>query len=302
MRRAALHDTDMQQGLLQAAFGDVLFFFAAFGWVFEPRSRFPIKPFVPWVHQEPVILEMDAAIDEALATEEAVDVLLDKSRAQGGTYIYLNLFIRRWLRDEMFSAGLVTRNEKLVDSATDSDTLLWKVNWALERLPEWMLPKGFDFGKHRSLSDHSFLNPELGGTVVGYAAGQDCGRGGRKTVFALDEIGSLDFVKGGKDRAVVDSLQDVTNCLFFVSTFGCDSGVFWEAANAPDTSGKHLVLDWRDNPTQNRLAFRFNEGTAEAVRPAEQAAVDAWIKEHGKKLKAMQRRGHSTENKTLSPW
>ena len=303
MRRAALHDADIQQGLLQAAFEDVLFFFAAFGWVFEPRSQFPIKPFVPWIHQEPVILEMDAAIDEALATEEAMDVLLDKSRAQGGTYIYLFLFIRRWLRDEMFSAGLVTRNEKLVDSATDSDTLLWKVNWVLERLPEWMLPKGFDFNKHRSLSDHSFLNPANGATIVGYAAGQDVGRGGRKTVFALDELGSLDFVKGGKDRAVLDSLHDVTYCVFMVSTFGCDSGVFWEAANTPDSTGKHLVLDWKDNPIQNRLAFRVNEGgTVGAVRLEDQAAVAAWIKEHGGRLKAMQRRGHSIENKTLSPW
>jgi hypothetical protein len=302
MGRAALHDVEMQEALKQAAFEDVLFFFAFAGWVFEPRSQFPVKPFVPWTHQVPVILEMDAAIDEALASELPMDVLLDKSRAQGGTYIYLNLIIRRWLRDSMFSAGLVTRNERLVDSATDSDTLLWKVNWALERLPVWMLPEGFDFSRHRSLSDHSFLNPEKGGTIVGYSAGQDVGRGGRKSVFVCDEIGALDFVKGGKDRAVMDSLHDVTNVIFLVSTFGCDSGVFWEAANAPDSTGKHLVLDWRDNPVQSRLAFRVEEGQARAVRPSEQAEVDGWMAVNGEKIKALERRGYSIGDKTLSPW
>lgn len=302
MARRALNDVRWQHALTQMAFEDVLFYFAAFAWVVEPRSSVPMKPFVPWTHQEPVILEMDSAIDEALTTEEAVDVLLDKSRAQGGTYIYLNILIRRWLRDAMFCAGLVTRNEKLVDSATDKDTLLWKVNWSLEQLPNWLLPVGFDFDKHRSLSDHSFLNPANGATIVGYAAGQDVGRGGRKSVFACDEIGALDFVKGGKDRAVMDSLHDVTNCIFMVSTFGTDTGVFWDAANDQDSTGKHLVLDWKDNPVQSKFAFIIRDGVATAVRPAEQVGVDAWLRKHGDKIKAMQRRGYPVENKMLSPW
>ncbi|MFA7176716.1 MAG: hypothetical protein WC114_05675 [Smithellaceae bacterium] len=302
MGRAAMRDVGLQQALTQAAFEDVLFFFAALGWLFEPRSKTPIQPFVPWCHQEPVILAMDGAIDEALASETPMDVLLDKSRAQGGTYIYLNLIIRRWLRDDMFSAGLVTRNEKLVDSATDADTLLWKVDWSLRRIPDWLLPKGFNFDRHRSLSDHSFLNPANGATIVGYAAGQDVGRGGRKSVFACDEIGALDFVKGGKDRAVMDALHDVTNCILLISTFGCDTGVFWEAANTPSPGGKHLVLDWKDNPVQSRLAFVIKEGRVEAVRPAEQTAVDTYVADHAEDLKMMERRGYVTEGKMLSPW
>jgi len=44
---------------------------------------------------------MDKAIDDAQRTGMSVDVLLEKSRAQGGTYGYLWIDLRRWLRDPM---------------------------------------------------------------------------------------------------------------------------------------------------------------------------------------------------------
>ncbi len=302
MQELALVDMEYRSAVYQAAMDDVLFWFNGLCWCLEPRSVVKIKPFVTWPHQDPVIIAMDQAIDDAERAEMPIDVLLDKSRAQGGTNIYLNLFNRRWIRDPMFSAGLVTRNEKLVDSSTDTDALLWKTNWSLNRLPFWMLPKGFDSDKHRSVTDHSILNPENGAVMVGYAAGQDVGRGGRKTVFGVDEIGAEDFIKGGKDQAVMDSLHDVTNCIFLVSTFGADSGMFFESATSDDYEGLHLVLDWKDNPTQNKLAYVIREGVAVAVNPAEQAAVTKYARENADRLKKLERRGFKMEGHTRSPW
>src|SRR3990172_4776802 len=114
---------------------DVLFWMGAMCWAFDPRSKEKVKPFIPYSHQEEVFVAMDRAIDESEASERPLDVLLDKSRAQGGTFGYLWIDLRRWLRDRMFSAGYVTRNEDLVDSKTDSNTVLWKIAWAIERLP-----------------------------------------------------------------------------------------------------------------------------------------------------------------------
>ena len=135
----ALEDIGFRNALIDACFEDVLFFMAAVCWSFEPRAQVKIRPFVPWKHQESVFVAMDKAIDDSERTETAIDVILDKSRAQGGTFGYLWIHLRRWLRDPMFSAGYVTRNEALMDSRTDADTLFWKLDWAIERLPFWMV-------------------------------------------------------------------------------------------------------------------------------------------------------------------
>ncbi len=179
-RERALTDIPFRNILYDACMIDPLFFMGFAMWSFEPRARVKIRPFIPWPHQESVFVAMDKAIDDAEREEKAIDVLVDKSRAQGGTFRYLWIDLRRWLRDPMFSAGYVTRNEGLVDSQTDSDTLFWKLAWAIDRLPFWMVPDGFDMKKHRSLTAHSLLNPSNGATLVGYAAGQDVGTGGRK--------------------------------------------------------------------------------------------------------------------------
>lgn len=300
---AARTDTNIQDAFRQAAYEDVLFFFNAFMWCYEPRFIDKRQPFVTWPHQDPAILAMDQAITDAEYGSEPTGVILDKSRAQGGTVTYLGVFIRRWLRDPDFTAGLVTRNENLVDSATNSDALMFKVAWMIDRLPYWMLPAGFNIEQHRSLSDHVITNPEKGGTIVGHSATGDAGRGGRRTVWGIDELGAEDFIKGGKDYSVLNAVRMNTNCIFLVSTFGADSGAFWDACNDPGNARK-LILDWRDNPTQNKLAYRVRNGQATAVRPEEALAFfklrqSAAFSETWRKL---ERRGFNLEGTVRSPW
>tara|TARA_R100001594_G_scaffold93186_1_gene127528 strand:+ start:439 stop:2442 length:2004 start_codon:yes stop_codon:yes gene_type:complete len=271
-RTDAIHDRELQKDLRQAAFEDVLFWFNAFCWCFEPRSSLKVRPFCPWAHQNSVILDMDNAIDNAEShfedTQAALDLVLDKSRGQGATWMYLMIGLRRWLRDDMFSMGLVTRTEDLVDSSRDPDTLMWKIDWMLGMLPPWMIPNDFEPRKHRSYSEHSLINPNNGATIVGYAATGDVARGGRKTVFAIDEIGGKEFIQGGKDYAVMNSTQHVANCRFLVSTFGGDTGSYFESATQAkkgDSNAIYSVLDWKDNPTQNRKLYVMSGNTIREV-------------------------------------
>ena len=301
-RDRALTDLRFRHALYDACMEDVLFWINFAGWVFEPRAKVKLRPFCTWSHQDPVFVALDEAITESERTEMAMDVLVDKSRAQGGTWGYLWIDLRRWLRDPMFSAGYVTRNETLVDSATDSDTLFWKLAWSINRLPFWMLPKGFDMKKHRSLSNHSILNPANGATLVGYAAGQDVGAGGRKTVFTIDEAGARDFVSGAKDESIQEALQDVTSVVRMVSARYVDSGVFHNACEDPDHGGLHLILDWKDNPVQSRLAYTVETGRPIARRVAEQAEVEAYHAAHPDLRTRLERRGYKWEGVVRSPW
>ena len=298
-REAAVRDKGLQRDIRQAAFDDVLFFFNAMGWCFEPRSVDKIRPFCTWFHQDPAILAMDRAISEAEKCEEPFDLVVDKSRGQGATWMYLLVFLRRWLRDEMFSAGLVTRNEDLVDSRRDPDTLMWKVIWALGMLPRWMIPEGFDLSKHRSLTEHSLMNPANGATIVGYSATGDVARGGRKTVFAMDELAA--FAKG-EDYAALNSTQHVTNCRFLVSTYKGDSGAYFDAATQAGNAVR-VILDWKENPTQNRKMYRMVLGKIIEVDPGPGnylcPADYKILKEQHEQLR---KRGYKIEGKTRSIW
>lgn len=295
-RERAVRDNVFREGFWQACLDDPVFFFNAVLWVYEPRSKIKTKPFVTWRHQDPLILKMQATIDEAMETELPVSLTVPKSRAQGGTYIYLGVIIWLALKEPGFAAGLVTRNEELVDSRTDSDAVMFKLAWMLDRLPKWMLPEGYQ----RNSTEHTIALPN-GSVFSGYAATGDVGRGGRKTVFAFDEPGSEEFVQANKDYKVMSSVGHVANCVLLVSTFGVDSGVFYESAMDPENQ-RVIRLDWKDNPEHARNAYVMKDGVATAVRPSEAEAVKEYIATHQRELKSIERRGHKMEGKIRSPW
>jgi hypothetical protein len=295
-RERALVDERFRNALLQACETDVLFFFAFALWVHEPRAKIKTKPFVPWKHQESVILAMDDAITEAMDTEHPVAVTVKKSRAQGGTYTYLGVQIRRALTEKGFSIGLVTRNEKTVDSK-DPSAVMNKLSEMLERLPAWMLyPKYL-----RSISDHTITIPATDSVWIGYAATADVARGGRTTMFAFDEVGSEEFIAGGVDYKIMSSVAHVTNCVVLCSTYGADTGVFYESATDPDNP-RVYALDWKDNPEHARLAYVKSDGAVKAINPDEQEQVEKYIATHERELRSIERKGHKIEGKVRSPW
>ena len=295
-RERALTDKRFRDALFQACMDDVLFFCAFALWVYEPRSKVKQKPMVPWSHQEPVILAMDETISEAMDTEHPVSLTLKKSRAQGGTYVYLAVTMHRAMRESGFTIGLVTRNEALVDSKVDDSAVMFKVAWMLDRLPAWMLPDGYS----RSMTDHVIRLPNDSGWS-GYAATGDVARGGRTSVFCFDEPGSEEFVAGNKDYKILSSVSHVSNCILLISTFGVDSGVFYEAATDKDNP-RVYSLSWKDNPDHSKNIYTVKKGVAVALRPEEQEAVTEYVATHQREIKAIERRGHKIEDHIQSPW
>jgi hypothetical protein len=296
-RERALVDERFRSALLQACETDVLFFFAFALWVHEPRAKVKTKPFIPWKHQEAVILAMDEAITEAMATEHPVSVTLKKSRAQGGTYTYLGVQIRRALTEKGFSSGLVTRNEKTVDSK-DPSAVMNKLSDMLDKLPVWMMD-----GKpyERNITDHTIRIPKTDAIWIGYSATADVARGGRTTLFAFDEVGSEEFIANGIDYRIMSSVAHVTNCIFLCSTFGADTGVFYESATDPDNT-RVYALDWKENPEHAKLAYIKKDGVVTAINPDEQEQVEKYVSSHERELRAIERRGHKIEGKFRSPW
>ena len=297
-RERALTDLKFRDAFYQACMSDVCFFMAATMYGYDPRAKNKIVPFIPYPHQEKVFRKLDEAFDYTQVNDRTLDVLVDKARAQGGTFGYLWVDLRRWLRDPMFSAGYVTRNADLVDSKTDSDTVLWKVQFALNMLPSWMRPR-----YERNLSQHTFENKDNGSLLKGYSAGQDVAAGGRATVFTMDEAGAKDFVSGGKDYSVMESLHDVSHYLRLVSARYVDQGVFHEACEAGGTEGGwHLVLDWKDHPIHSKHSYVVMDNVPKACKPEDAEEVAEYHKSKPNLRDLLEKKGFKYDGVVRSPW
>jgi hypothetical protein len=297
-RERALNDLKFQDALYQACMSDICFWMGFGMYGYDPRSKNKIVPFIPYSHQEYVFKKLDEAFEYTQEGDRTLDVLVDKARAQGGTFGYLWVDLRRWLRDPMFSAGYVTRNADLVDSKTDSDTVLWKVQFAINMLPVWMRPR-----YERNLSQHTFENKDNGALLKGYSAGQDVAAGGRASVFTMDEAGAKDFVSGGKDYAVMEALHDVSHYLRLVSARYVDQGVFHEACEAGGTEGGwHLVLDWKDHPIHSKHSYVVMDNVVTAVKPEDAEAVAEYHKSKPHLREFLEKKGFKYEGVVRSPW
>jgi hypothetical protein len=285
-RRSAV-DVDVQQALIEAARLDVLFWFNAFGWLYEPRPTPRILPFCTRPNQDKAIV----ALDEALGYKDAVVI---KSRGEGATWIFLLLHLRRWIFDPLYSAGLVSRNEAAVDSQKDPDSLMWKLDWTLPRLPYWIRPK---YG--RNYGDHVLSNEENDATIVGYPATGDVASGGRKTNFTFDEHAKF---PAQQQQAAMDSTQHVTESRFLVSTYKGDSGAYYEAATDPDNDVVKVVLDWKDNPTRNAGMYVMRHGVLMPWNVEDGPLVARYAKENAGNIEKLKRRGFLKEGAISSPW
>jgi hypothetical protein len=291
IREKAARDPDLQKTLRYAAFRDVIFFLSAFCWLYEPRPQPKILPFIPWPHQ----IEPIKVIDRHLG---AKDIGIDKSRGEGATWLILDILLRRWLRDPAFAGGLVSRNENVVDSKDDPDSLMWKLDWTIERLPVWLKPRGYDPKTHRNYTNHTIYNPQTLGTLVGFPTTGDAGRGGRKTAFFMDEMAAW---KESDGYAVMTSTQHVTDCRIVASTFEGDSGAFYDYMTQESNCEK-LVLDWKDNPTRNRGLYRLKNGQPEPIDPERNPLPPDYAKTEAENLSKLRRRGFLRDGQIRSPW
>ena len=300
LRRRAEKDLGFQAAMLTACKHDVLFFFNAFCWLYEPRPqmvngvKLPMQlPFITWPHQDPAILE----IDKHLGFE---DIGAEKSRGEGMSWIADLFALRDWLFEDMSAIGLVSRNEGAVDSPNDSDSLMWKLDWELTKLPPWM--SGYkDIDYKRNVSEHTLLNLRNGSMISGYAATGDVASGGRKRWFLLDELAKF---PRGPDAAAMASTQHVTNSRLIVSTPKGADGEYYRLMHEPSSMIK-IVLDWKDNPSRNRGLYRFVNGKPTAIDPIKNPLAADYNPPSQKildMLSRLRRKGFKLEGVDRSPW
>lgn len=200
---------------IEKAESSPIVFIDSFCYTFDPKRKPYHLEFNLFPFQKDLVQEVQNAI------EQGYDILIEKTREMGATYTIVDVLTWFWRYVEGSNFILGSRKEQYVDStkgnadeiSNKEESLFGKIEYTLNRLPSFMLPKNFDITRH--LTYMSLLNPENGNVIVGESANSNFSRGGRFKAALLDEFAFWDH-----DKEAWGATADTTNCRIVLTTPG----------------------------------------------------------------------------------
>lgn len=191
LRRAAEVDGDVGEISRELALCAKSFpyWLSMYCYIYDPRDADGQSEFTPdgvmiWIPFDRQI-ELFQAIHDCMAARGAeANLAVSKSREVGASWIICAYNLWKWLFAPTWSAVLLSRKEDLVESG-DPQSLFWKVMFILERLPDWMLPRGYSRRLHKT--DMLLKHPDGLKFITGESTNENAGRGNRASIAFLDE-------------------------------------------------------------------------------------------------------------------
>lgn len=146
-----------------------------------------------------------------------------KSRDVGASWVAMALLCTLCIFRQGFAAGVGSAVEIKIDRSGDPDTLFYKIRSFLEHLPDEF---NAGFAVDKCSADKRVSFPLTGSSITG-EAGDQAGRGGRKTMFIVDESAHFEHPK------IIDkNLSRNTNCRIDLSSVnGMDNSFYIRAHN-----------------------------------------------------------------------
>jgi phage terminase large subunit len=208
----------------------------------DPRARnrgAPVEmPFVLFPKQRDMLQYVQAC----MANREPG--LVEKSRDCGASWLAMCLAASLCLFGRGVVIGVGSRTENKVDRTGDPDSLLWKARFFIKSLPP-EFRGAWDETKH---SAHMRLQfPETGSAITG-EAGDGIGRGGRSTMYIIDEAA---FVE--RPQLIEASLASNTECRIDISTPNGRANSF--AVKRHSGRVKVFTFGWRDDPRKDQAWY-----------------------------------------------
>lgn len=219
-----------------------VFFLENFAWSFDPRPEHAPHhlPFIMFEYQKNAVRWLIDHIDNGK------DCLFEKSRDMGASWLFFVWVpLWYWLFRDGVNILVGSYKEALVDDRSQ-DSLFGKMDYGLDNLPKWLLPKKWNKEKHRTKL--KLINPDNQNQITGDTMNPAFGRGSRKTAVFFDELGFWDYAKDAWE-----SSGDSTSCRVANSTpHGFD--YFYDLRE----SGMDVFqMHWRDHPFKDQDWYNF---------------------------------------------
>ena len=173
------------------------------------------------------------------------DGIVDKSRDMGMTWVSVAFAWWLWTFHPGAAVSFGSRKADLVDKIGDPKSILEKFRQIMKYLPKEMRPLGW-----KPKDDASYMkivNPENGSVVAG-EAGTEIGRGGRSTMYFIDEAAFLEE----PDR-VERALSENSTCRIDVSTPNGTGNPFFRKR----FSGNYEIFTfhWTNDPRKSQAWY-----------------------------------------------
>jgi len=227
---------------------------------YDPRRD--KNKWTPFVFFEKQVEFIQFLRDLDIEQESGLD---EKTRDMGATWACCAYSIWCWLFIPNDATGWGSRKEQLVDKLGDADSIFEKMRLILKRLPPLWLPKDFNWSRHATFM--KLINPENGASITG-EAGDNIGRGGRKSRFFKDEAAHYE-----RPELIEAALGDTTNVQIDISSVNGlgnvfhrrrKNGVMWQrGVPLPKGKVRVFVMDWRDHPLKTQEWYELRKAKYE---------------------------------------
>ena len=192
--------------------------------------------------------------------------LIEKARDMGATWVSVAYSVWLWLFQPGASIGWGSRKEQLVDKLGEPDSIFEKLRMCIMGLPRIFWPKGFSPDKHMHFM--RIVNPENGSTITG-EAGDNIGRGGRKTIYFKDESAHYE-----RPELIEAALGDNTNVQIDISSVNGlgnvyhrrrEAGMEWRPGVEVEANRTAVfIMDWSDHPAKDQQWYDDRKQKAES--------------------------------------
>ncbi len=190
---------------------------------------------------------------------------IEKCRDVGATWLACSFSVWCWLFIDGSSIGWGSRKEQLVHKIGDPGSIFEKMNIIINNLPSFFKPIGFIERDH--VTYMRIINPENHNTITG-EAGDNIGRGDRKTMFLKDESSHYEHAE-----KIEAALGDNTNVQIDISSVNGPNTIFQRKIYAnphwypglkfPSGITRIFIFDWRDHPFKDQNWYDRRKAKAE---------------------------------------
>lgn len=170
--------------------------------------------------------------------------VVEKSRDCGASWLMMCFAAALCLTQRGIVIGVGSSKADKIDRSGDPDCLFWKIKFFLNHLPP-EFRGGWDESRHAQYMRIQF--PGTGSAIVG-ESGDAIGRGGRSTLYIIDESAHLEH-----PQLIEASLASNTDCRIDISTpFGRANSF---AVKRHSGKVPVFTFGWRDDPRKNQAWY-----------------------------------------------